>query len=616
MRPKLTIGMAHYDDFDGVYFTVQALRMYQDLSDVELIVVDNSPQTQAGKDVKNLIQNWTRFGNLGTRYIPMAESVGTTQPRERIFREAQGESVLVMDCHVLLAPGSIARLKDWYERNPDNEDLLSGPLLYDDLNNISTHFDPKWNAEMWGVWGTDERGRDPDAEPFPIWAQGLGLFTCKKDAWLGFNPHFRGFGGEEGYIHEKFRRAGKQALCLPFLRWAHRFGRPGGTKYPLLRYSKVRNYVLGHQELDMDIRPILDHFVLTQLLPHDQWNYLLMNPVAHESFNADDYRNSRRETKPQPVVRKYETPPKGLDLDSLVKWTKDRSVELSRHFDTLGTITSSCFSVTEFSKCRDSVIALASGRPQRLVSKQVTNDLIFDDLRYAIQVDTLDRKDKDLPYTKEYIQKPAGNALQDMPIENTDLLYLDIDYSADALYAALNFHAPHVNRWIIVRGTTPFGNVAEDQRSPGLLHGFYKYKAENPIWHRIMHLPEQSGLTVFSRDPVDRDIDHGPGTQLKMILASLGIEATQHCDCNTRQMQMNEWGPEKCRENIEEILGWMEEGKERWGYAARIKAASKALLNGLAFKLNPFDPFPGLIEESIRRAEIRNQELIDGVIPY
>jgi hypothetical protein len=60
----------------------------------------------------------------------------------------------------------------------------------------------------------------------------------------------------------------------------------------------------------------------------------------------------------------------------------------------------------------------------------------------------------------------------------------------------------------------------------------------------------------------------------------------------------------------------VEEGKERWGYAARIKAASKALLNGLAFKLNPFDPFPGLIEESIRRAEVRNQELIDGVIPY
>jgi hypothetical protein len=39
--PLLTIGLPTYDDFDGVYFTIQALRMYQDLDDVELLVVDN-----------------------------------------------------------------------------------------------------------------------------------------------------------------------------------------------------------------------------------------------------------------------------------------------------------------------------------------------------------------------------------------------------------------------------------------------------------------------------------------------------------------------------------------------------------------------------------------------
>jgi hypothetical protein len=37
----LTIGMATYNDFDGVYFTIQALRLYQDLADTELLVVDN-----------------------------------------------------------------------------------------------------------------------------------------------------------------------------------------------------------------------------------------------------------------------------------------------------------------------------------------------------------------------------------------------------------------------------------------------------------------------------------------------------------------------------------------------------------------------------------------------
>ena len=37
----LTIGMPTYNDFDGVYFTLQALRSYQDLRDTELLVVDN-----------------------------------------------------------------------------------------------------------------------------------------------------------------------------------------------------------------------------------------------------------------------------------------------------------------------------------------------------------------------------------------------------------------------------------------------------------------------------------------------------------------------------------------------------------------------------------------------
>jgi len=38
---KLTIGMPTYNDFDGVSFTLQALRFYQYLAETELLVVDN-----------------------------------------------------------------------------------------------------------------------------------------------------------------------------------------------------------------------------------------------------------------------------------------------------------------------------------------------------------------------------------------------------------------------------------------------------------------------------------------------------------------------------------------------------------------------------------------------
>ena len=37
----LTIGMTTYNDYEGVYFTVQALRSYQELDDVEFLVVDH-----------------------------------------------------------------------------------------------------------------------------------------------------------------------------------------------------------------------------------------------------------------------------------------------------------------------------------------------------------------------------------------------------------------------------------------------------------------------------------------------------------------------------------------------------------------------------------------------
>ena len=255
----LTIGMATYNDFNGVYFTLQALRLYQDLRDTELLVVDNygCPNT------KRLVEGWVH----GARYVLATEVRGTAAPRDLVFREARGEAVLCCDSHVLFAPGAIKRLKEYYRAHPDCPDLLQGPLVYDDLETISTHFEPVWRAEMWGIWATDPRGQDPEGEPFEIPMQGLGAFSCRKGAWPGFNPMFRGFGGEEGYIHEKFRQAGGRCLCLPWLRWTHRFGRPAGIEYPLTVEEKLRNYLIGHAELGLDLSPVLAHF--SEILPED-----------------------------------------------------------------------------------------------------------------------------------------------------------------------------------------------------------------------------------------------------------------------------------------------------------------------------------------------------------
>jgi hypothetical protein len=249
--PALTIGMATFGDFDGVYFTLQSLRLYHDLKDTELIVVDNR-----GDDaIRHLVEGW-----LGGRYILATEVVGTAYPRDLVFREARGEAVLCCDSHVLFAEGAISRLKRFYAEYPRSEDLLQGPLVYDDTQLLATHMKPQWREQMWGTWASDPRGRDPDSEPFEIPMQGLGAFSCRRHAWLGFHPAFRGFGGEEGYIHEKFRRAGRRTLCLPGLRWLHRFNRPGSVLFPLLVEDKLRNYLIGHLELGLDTRPVLEHF--------------------------------------------------------------------------------------------------------------------------------------------------------------------------------------------------------------------------------------------------------------------------------------------------------------------------------------------------------------------
>jgi hypothetical protein len=40
----------------------------------------------------------------------------------------------------------------------------------------------------------------------------------------------------------------------------HRFTRVSGPQYPLTVEDKLRNYLLGHSELGLDLEPVLQHF--------------------------------------------------------------------------------------------------------------------------------------------------------------------------------------------------------------------------------------------------------------------------------------------------------------------------------------------------------------------
>lgn len=254
---KLTIGMAVHDDLDGLYFTIQSIRMFHKevLDDIEFVIIDNNPSGTHAKCIREFI-DWIEEP---VQYLPFTK-YNSTIVRNKIFELADTPYVLSIDSHVLIESGAIKKLIDFYENTQDKGNLLQGPLVYDNLKGISTHFDLVWQSNMWGVWGNDKRGEDPNGPPFEIPAQGLGLFSCRKDSWLGFNKEFRGFGGEEGYIHHKYKKNGKATLCLPFLRWNHRFYRPNGVSYPNNLVQRFRNYMIGFKELGLDTSELKSHF--------------------------------------------------------------------------------------------------------------------------------------------------------------------------------------------------------------------------------------------------------------------------------------------------------------------------------------------------------------------
>jgi hypothetical protein len=290
MKKLLTIGMATYDDFDGVYFSIQALRAYHKILkeiDHEILIIDNNPDSEHGKMVKGLM-GWV---GENAKYIPFKQKTSTSV-RNEIFKNSSGKYTISMDCHVLIEDGGLEALLRYYMQNEDCKDIVQGPMMYDNLINYSTHFSPEWRSDMYGVWGSNEEGFKSN-KPFEIPMMGLGLFSCETKNWLGFNELFKGFGGEEGYIHEKFRLNGGKAICIPQLKWIHRFGRPSGVRYPLILEDRIWNYFIGWLELTKDpnhsmIVGAYEHF--KNKIPNGSIDNILNN--AKKLILGDNYATS------------------------------------------------------------------------------------------------------------------------------------------------------------------------------------------------------------------------------------------------------------------------------------------------------------------------------------
>lgn len=95
--------------------------------------------------------------------------------------------------------------------------------------------------------------------------------------------------------------------------------------------------------------------------------------------------------------------------------------------------------------------------------------------------------------------------------------------------------------------------------------------------------------------------DVGPGTELTKLLKELGI-SPKDCACDERAKAMNLLGVDGCRREFDTIVDWLRTEQFHASWRTWARAAGVAILTGLAFQLDPFDPAPGLLREAIRRA--------------
>lgn len=254
--PTMSVCMACHDDFDGVFFTVQSLRLYHG-GVHELLILDNHPDSAHGEALRHFAKS---VPNL--RVIPVTDRVSSWVKYDALLH-ATGDVVLGLDAHVLLQPRALSALEAWWEMHAGQRDLLTGPLLYNDLHTASTHLEPQWRGHDFGTWAAHDAEALTRDEPFEIPMQGMGLWSVWRTAWPGVPRGMSGFGAEEWCMAERIRQHGGRVLCHPRAQWVHRFGRPVRS-YPLTLEDKVRNYYRGWRS----VYPRTDHPRMLEMTAH------------------------------------------------------------------------------------------------------------------------------------------------------------------------------------------------------------------------------------------------------------------------------------------------------------------------------------------------------------
>lgn len=661
----LTVGMAHFDDFYRCRSTVLSILNcnYWSKGMLEILIVDNSPENSAhSRELKEFASTFKQTPLVPVRYIRDDGPPSSYRPRGRIFEEAAGDFVLVMDCHIEMAPGTLNAFYIWAKENPDCENLLTGVYVHDagaammmwpemPKGFYQTHYDSRMRGEMWGAWAKDERGAKKDNAPFQIPSTGLGVFACRRESWLGFHPDFLGFGGGEKYLHDKYVQAGRGTFCLPFIRWQHGYQRIGLPPYPHDRYGRVRNMVIGAQALNQPLDVIYSHWMdrgeamsddelrahlisehrrdLKDLekmarkdlnlihnafkLPPADWDHLLENPIKN---TAPYSRRAFSGGKAMPMMNA------AMTTSDYYRWIEKRgAIDYRLIMPVLQSLAQTVSSVTEFASRRETTIAFMTAGNVNLLSHTMDPDMLLN----VVQ--------KSLP-SSSTVGLRLGISSKDVhEIKETELLYLDSSpHFPNNLKRELELFGPSVTRFIAIKGCKRFGKFAEghngDENYPGLWPTLRQWMADHPEWFVYFNNTE-ADLAVIGRLEQDRP-EHerfiwppgfGPGTNFGATAEMFEVKASPTCRCQDLQEDMDIWGWEGCEQRFDAIVKEIKTYAPQWGFtritdifkraetegeltfSQKLRGMVRSLRSGNAFKINPMDPFPGLVRLAIEDAK-------------
>lgn len=144
-----------------------------------------------------------------------------------------------------------------------------------------------------------------------------------------------------------------------------------------------------------------------------------------------------------------------------------------------------------------------------------------------------------------YTDTKTNKIVNPPPLELHQIVVSFEDNSANkTIFARIeNFPAP-----ILLFGPQTYDSLGNNWSKKDLEAKLLSILGDNPSQYLQSILPK-----TLEMHP------DGPGSILSGMLSSLGIKSAPTCSCKRHAIEMNGRGPDWCEENIDKIVGWLEE---------------------------------------------------------